>query len=325
LLRLGGDLLLGPSDPGEPTVDSAGDNVAANCNDDDFVWDRSDPIAVRKAKYERALRRMGPTAFAPFSQETWTDHFLTQYCLYWPAPDRFTPAVRPGATATGMPVLILSGDLDPFVPTAVTRELLRIFPAATFLPVAGAAHPTAGWSECAQKAIRAFVRTLTPPADGCDDPATVLATTSAFPDRAQRAVPATPDPGDEGTTADRRLVTVAVQTVRDAWLRTFRVPDSAGPLVGLRGGSGAFDYNFEDHAAVSLDRVRFAGDVSVTGSSTWTFPERTLAFDVTVSGPRGVVGHVTGQGVFGFSAPFAEFHVTGTVGRRTVHAAVPAN
>ncbi len=325
LLRLGGELQLAPFEPVDPTVDSAGDNVAAFCNDNDFVWERTDPVKVRKAKYERALRALGPDAFAPFSPQAWTAHFLSDYCLYWPAPDRFTPAIPRGATATGMPVLILSGDLDPLVPTAITQELLRVFPAATFLPVAGAAHPTAGWSECARQAIRAFVQSLVAPT-ACDEPDFVVATTSTFPLRGRDAVPATPEPGTWSTVSDRRIVTAAVQTVRDAWLRSFRVPGATGPLVGLRGGAGAFDYaTFDNHAVLTLERMRLADDVEITGSSSWTYADNTLELDITLTGPHGVTGELAGKGQFGFSRPFADLVVTGTVDGRHLSATVPAN
>jgi pimeloyl-ACP methyl ester carboxylesterase len=144
LLRLAGEARLFPFEPGDPVFDSAGDNAAAFCNDNDFVWNRTDPIPVRRAKYKDALEEMGWSAFAPFSRHAWTAAWLTDYCLMWPAPDRFTPSVPRGATVTGLPVLILSGDLDTNVPTRTSEELLRVFPDATFVDVAGAAHPAAG-------------------------------------------------------------------------------------------------------------------------------------------------------------------------------------
>jgi pimeloyl-ACP methyl ester carboxylesterase len=153
--------------PAEPDRNSAGDNAAAFCNDQDFVWDRSDPIALRGQKYNRALKSLDPQLFAPFTAAAWTSVYASDFCRYWPAPDRFTPAVEPGATATGMPVLILSGDMDSVVPTRTSRELLRIFPEATFFNVSDGYHAVAASSSCGQEAMEEFIRSLEPPADSC--------------------------------------------------------------------------------------------------------------------------------------------------------------
>jgi pimeloyl-ACP methyl ester carboxylesterase len=154
--------------PAPPTQDSAGDNAAVFCNDQDFVWDRGDPVALREQKYDDALRSLDPNLFAPFSAAVWTTVFAADYCLHWPAPDHFTPAVEAGATTTAMPVLILSGDLDTSVPTRTTRELLRIFPAAAFVEIPDAFHPVSASSPCGRKTMQEFVSSLEPPAaDAC--------------------------------------------------------------------------------------------------------------------------------------------------------------
>jgi pimeloyl-ACP methyl ester carboxylesterase len=167
LLDIVEDARENPWQPHEPDRNSAGINAAGFCNDQDFVWDRSDPVALRGQKYDQALRDLDPTLFAPFSAATWTSVFVSDYCRYWPAPDRFTPAVEAGATATAMPVLILSGLLDSGVPTPTTRELLRIFPDATFLEVADGSHPAAASSECGREAMHEFIGSLEPPAEPC--------------------------------------------------------------------------------------------------------------------------------------------------------------
>jgi pimeloyl-ACP methyl ester carboxylesterase len=94
--------------------------------------------------------------------------FASDYCLYWPAPDRFTPAIEPGVTTRAMPALILSGDMDTSVPTRTTRQLLRIFPDATFVEVPDGYHPVSGSSSCGREVMQQFVRSLEPPAtDAC--------------------------------------------------------------------------------------------------------------------------------------------------------------
>ena len=112
LLRLAAEIPPGGGNAGDPALFSAGDNAAAFCNDSDFVWNRHDSVALRRAKYHKALIALGPRSFAPFSPRVWAKFYVADFCLRWPAPDRFTPAVPRGATVTGVPALILSGDLD---------------------------------------------------------------------------------------------------------------------------------------------------------------------------------------------------------------------
>ena len=83
-----------------------------------------------------------------------------------------------------------------------------------------------------------------------------LRATSKFPKVAAEEDRPPPPPGDS-TVMDRRVATTAVQTVRDMWLRSFRVPGAVAPLVGLRGGVGDFDYETNDDHAV-LDPGRDA-------------------------------------------------------------------
>ena len=109
----------------------------------------------------------------------------------------------------GVPTLILSGDLDTIVPTAITRQLLRVFPDATcsqsreprIRPPAGAL--------CAD-AVHEFVRTLDL-ASSCDEPAFVRRRPRRSPSAAQAAAAASTPTGDESTGLDRKVVTAAVQ------------------------------------------------------------------------------------------------------------------
>ena len=325
LLRLGAEATAG-GDPDDPAVFSWGDNAAAFCNDTDFVWDRTDPVAVRRAKFHHAERALGADAFAPFSTRAWREHFITDFCLRWPAPDRFTPAVPPGATATGFPVLLLSGDLDTQVATAISRTLRDTFPQARLLRVAGAAHPAAGWSDCARVAMRSFMRTLQIPASGtCDEPAVVAPAVPQFPRRARAATAARPRPGDHSTDLDHRIATTAVRTVLDGWLRSFRAGPT-GTAPGLREGTVAFDYTtFDDHATLSLHRTRFAHNVTVTGKATLTYDGNLVHARARVRGPNGQTGMLTADGAFGFGAPYEDFTVTGNLGHHRVNVSVPAN
>jgi pimeloyl-ACP methyl ester carboxylesterase len=148
-------------DEGDPRVFSQGDNIAAFCNDVDFVWNRGDATVVRKWKLRTAVDQLPKNAAAPFSVPGWNTFNGPDLCLYWPPPTRFVPAVPPDATVTKVPTIIFSGDVDAIVPTEVSRKLLSVFPHATFVTVAGASHPAIGWrGDCVSSIALHYFDTL---------------------------------------------------------------------------------------------------------------------------------------------------------------------
>ena len=149
-----------PDGDGLPTDFSSGDSAARSCNDQDTVWDRSDPPAAREHALAAELDALPANAFAPFTKQTWNDYWWLDMCLGWPAPDRFEPAVPEGAVFDGIPALILAGDLDTVVSTETSRALLEGFPDATFLLVRGAGHITIGSDTCAGEIVTTFFDTL---------------------------------------------------------------------------------------------------------------------------------------------------------------------
>jgi pimeloyl-ACP methyl ester carboxylesterase len=144
MLRIAHVHRFGPPDvAADPAAFSVGDNFAALCNDEDFVWDRTDPMSMRRAEFANAVAKLPPRAFAPFSLSGWMTFRQPDGCLGWPAPDRFEPAVPVGAVFPHVPALILAGDADTVVPPEVVETLHREIPGATFVTVAGASHPVA--------------------------------------------------------------------------------------------------------------------------------------------------------------------------------------
>ena len=163
LLRIADLHTSGPGDRArDPTDFSAGANIAAFCNDQDFVWDRMDPIPVRRSKLDAAEKALPKDAYSPFSLRGWRTLVSPGGCLTWPAPDRFEPAVPANAVFPDVPTLILAGDSDTIVPPEVVETLHDEFPNATFLTVAGAAHPVTGpaWGECAAELVGQLFDTL---------------------------------------------------------------------------------------------------------------------------------------------------------------------
>jgi len=163
LLRLAAVHSRGPlARPPDASVFSAGDNIAAFCNDQDFVWERTDPLGVRARKLRAAVAAMPRDAFDPFTVAGWRAFTTPAGCLTWPAPDRFEPAVPPDAPFPDVPTLILAGDSDTTVPPEVVATLRDELPDADFVTVAGAGHPVAGvaWGHCAAELIGRLFDTL---------------------------------------------------------------------------------------------------------------------------------------------------------------------
>lgn len=326
LLRLGAELFFEGGEPGDPAIFSAGDNAAVFCNDADFVWDRDDPLQVRRLKYARGLRNLDRDAFAPFSKQAWTTYWIPDFCELWPAPDRFTPAVPRGATVTGVPTLLVGGEIDINVPSETTRRLLGVFPNARFVNFAGALHIPTSWSECARSVAQRFIATLhTGNTDCAREPAFVPPAVPQFPKSVHQAVPAEALAGNASTILDRRVVTVSVRSVLDAFIRSFRIPGATGTGYGLRGGT--FDFSFETGEDVlQLHGVRFSRDVAVEGQATLSFDGNEVSMELTLTGPDSEhSGTLKAEGAFGFGAPYRAFTVSGVIGGRAVVASVPAN
>jgi pimeloyl-ACP methyl ester carboxylesterase len=324
LLRLATEAPDRGGDNGDPAQYSAGDNIAAFCNDQNFVFRRSDPISVRQHKYDAALTALPVDAFAPFTKSVWAGWFYDDACVAWPAPDRFVPAVPDGSVVRGVPALILHGDLDTSVARLNSRDLLRIFPGGTYRDVAGAGHPSAGWSSCSSDLAQAFIADPSAPVGRCPDPAFVGMAVPAYPTNVTDATPATRASGDDSTVSERRAATVAVRSLLDCFMRTFTIPDSSGTTPGLRGGS--FDWEFgDDQASITLRDVVFSEGVSVSGTASLAYAGNRLSVHLAVRAPAGMRLSLEGSGQWGFSAPFADFDVTGSSDGRGVHLVVPAN
>ena len=326
LLRLGAETDVWPGPEGDVATFSAGDNAAAFCNDLDTVWRRSDPEPVRESKYEEALEARPSSEFAPFSKSALTHLFPPDLCVQWPAPDRFTPAVPRGTSATGFPVLQLTGDLDGNVPRQAAHKIRSVFPQVQVVDLQGSPHTPGAWSDCARAIARHFLRTLQTGDTGCArTPSFVGAAVAEAPRTASEATPASRLAGDASRPGDRRVTTAAVRTVLDAWLRSFRIPGAVGRRDrsarrdlrlrlrvlrrGRRGEPGRFDYVYVSN---------------VTGRSRLAYADSTLTMALDVDGPAAADTRLRATGTWDFGAPFRAFEVTGSVRGRTLHLRVPA-
>ncbi len=326
LLRLGAQnplTWLPGDDPNR--VFSNGANAAAFCNDMNPAWDRTDPRPVRREKYAESLEGLPQQQYAPFAPRALTSIYPPDLCIGYPAPDRFVPAVRPGATSD-VPALLLSGELDPTTPASLAGGVRRVLTAADRVRIAGAGHTTVFAGPCSVQITVRFLRTLETGDTSCaDTPNFPFRASSDFPLLARGARPAAALPANHAPRLDRRVATVAARTVQDAWLLSLQTPDAVGEAHGLRGGTFSYDYTASDHAVVRLDRVRLARDVVVSGRSTLVYASDELTWRVRVRGPHGRDGRITGEGIWASHRPPHLLRLRGALGHGRVAVTLLAN
>lgn len=169
-LQLIHDVGFWPGDSGPASSYSAGLSAAAGCNDQDFVFDRTDPTTVREGKLRDAVAALPPDAFEPVSVAGWMEYQWPQGCLDWPAPDRFEPVIPAGVTLPDIPVLVLSGDIDGIVISDNARAVAAAFPHATFAAVRNVDHNFTIFDDngCEQQLIAGYLQSLKADPDACN-------------------------------------------------------------------------------------------------------------------------------------------------------------
>jgi pimeloyl-ACP methyl ester carboxylesterase len=170
MLQLGNQFSLSLVSGDPVDVFSNGDDAAAFCNDQTFPWDPADSFAVREKKLAAAYAALPANEFQPFTIAGYAaGNPGPDYCIRWPAPNRFEPVIPAGATFPSLPTLIMSGDEDTSAPEEINRILQTEFPKATFVVVAGAGHGSAAprWGSCGGRAVATFFDTLRVDPSGC--------------------------------------------------------------------------------------------------------------------------------------------------------------
>jgi pimeloyl-ACP methyl ester carboxylesterase len=133
------DTLLDILKPGGDPLDgySSGLHIDAFCSDSAFPWGRSDtPLRDRQAKFDRALRRMKPSSFWPYTRATSAGSGFVQECLRW----RSRPSAETPARLPNVPVLLVNGDHDLSTPMEWAYEEARHAPNGKVVIVKGASH-----------------------------------------------------------------------------------------------------------------------------------------------------------------------------------------
>jgi pimeloyl-ACP methyl ester carboxylesterase len=329
LLRLAAETEIRfPAEP--PELFSAGLNSARFCTDQRFQWDPFASFDERRRQFEAARRALDPRQFAPFSVDGWVSpapegFFLPDPCIGWPAPthERERP-VPDGATAGGVPALILTAEYDIGLPRSIAEDAGEVFPRNRLIDIASSGHVAIFGvnGECAVGLVQAFFLTGRAGDASCASQAPFeFPGVGRFPRSSADLRPAKPaSPEDRSTKADRRLATAAAATVIDAFRRIF----IAGPTdhgKGLRGGTVT---SVDDGTGVSIDLAlaRFVDDVGITGQGRYDFATSAIDANValTVAGSQ---GQVQVRGVW-FGPGATTITIDGQIGGRRVIVEVPA-
>jgi pimeloyl-ACP methyl ester carboxylesterase len=152
-----GPLFSGSQAPGGSTNLALAGSVM--CNDYPALWDRRARVAVRLRQFAARRARLDQRAFRPFSARAWTSAIIDRgnTCIRW--PDRHGPTQRTSGPFPDVPVLVISGDLDPNVPTAEGRHAARQFAHAQVVEVPNAGHaPEQEPTGCALSITSNFIR-----------------------------------------------------------------------------------------------------------------------------------------------------------------------
>jgi pimeloyl-ACP methyl ester carboxylesterase len=257
---------------------SAGLFTAVSCADYTQIYRMTDPPAQRAQQAAAAIAAKQvdqPEVYAPFSIEEFLsmpqDYSVLNLCQPWPVPAPAWPPgqpVPPGAVFTSAPVLVLSGELDSLTPPAQGAQAAALFPQAKQVLVRNSFHVTAlgDLDHCASELVRHFVSTLSPGDTACAEAVPAYRALPQFARLSSELTPASPAPGNQGTTADLRAAAAALFAASDALARWWVNYDGDG--VGLRGGTFAYT-TLAGSTRFTLTGLRWTDDVPVSGRLTW--------------------------------------------------------
>jgi pimeloyl-ACP methyl ester carboxylesterase len=226
----------------DPTLFSVVAGQATSCHDYPRPYDLAAAPGARRVEYERALARLQPAQFRPFSPNAWlgTEIDAGPKCLDWPA-DPAAGSPLAGRSLPDVPVLVQSGDLDTDTPVEQGRRAAAQFPHPLYGVVANAGH-TPDQQPCGLAMAIQFVQHLKTNPNRClhaGHPPTVVGRPAVH--AAQLRLPPV-----RASLPVRRAVAVALATLADEQ-ELAAYSGLTGTLDALRGGT----------YVVAANRVRF--------------------------------------------------------------------
>ncbi len=296
LLRLVAEATGGGTDAGAPQDYSEGLDAAVACHDYPQLYDMTAPPGTaRESQYAAALAAAGPGPYGPFTVGDYaaSDWQELDWCTRWPVAPGNNPAGPPRPPSghyPGVPVLVLSGELDSITTPAEGALVVRQFPRAQQVVVRNSFHVTAveDTDDCAQRMVRTFVRAFSVPSRlrTCAASIRPVRALGSFPATLSSVAPA----GGRGTVAARRAARAAALTVadlEDRWWNNY-----SGTGVGLHGGRWA--YSGDETVTFVLHRVALVPGVAVSGRARWDRSHHRMTVHLRLSG-HGPHGRLHGR------------------------------
>ncbi|MEO5878006.1 MAG: alpha/beta fold hydrolase [Streptosporangiaceae bacterium] len=142
---------------------NVGQSFAVMCNDYPTEWSRQASFPVRRQQYDARRAALSERTFRPFSPAAWTSAPTDRgdVCIRW--PDRAARPQHTGGPFPDVPVLVMSGELDPNTPTEEGRLAAAQFRRATVVEIPNAGHVAEREpSGCAANLQITFLRTGRP-------------------------------------------------------------------------------------------------------------------------------------------------------------------
>lgn len=342
LLRLWAEVLFPGGGVSAPSEYSEGTDAAVSCSDYPQLYDMRATPAKRLVQYRAAVARRiaaKPGTYAPFTIREYlrSDWAAQAWCRTWPtAPAPYVQGpVRPpgGRYPAGVPVLVLSGELDTITTAAEGDIVARQWPRSRHVVVANSFHVTAvgDIDSCAVGIVRRFVSTATTAiprgVTRCASKVAPVRAAAAYRRSTADSASARPLRGSTSSSARLRAVTTTAETVADVldrWIQTYEVGGA-----GLRGGRWTADgYDVVDFR---LTRVRLVDDLAVSGTVRWSRYGNRVRVDLRIveTTPRGkpvegaaITGRLSGR--WDTRARGARATLTGRLGGRPVRASLLA-
>lgn len=126
------------SEPGDPAF-NASQSLTVMCNDYPVLWNPKSSPAQRRRQFNARRAALPDKVFRPFGKRAWTEaaNDRGDVCLRWPGKG---PLQRVTGPFPNVPVLVMSGELDPNTPTEEGRLAARQFRRSTVIEVPNVGH-----------------------------------------------------------------------------------------------------------------------------------------------------------------------------------------
>lgn len=273
---------------------NAGLYEATTCLDYPQPFSYASSLAERRLEYSRAVARLQPHLWAPFTVREWVTEPEEEFdaCLTWPRPQRPDPPITTPApyAPRSLPVLVLSGDLDSLTtPTEGLWAAHEMGPSARWILFQNDTHINAmdDTFGCASGLVQRFVADpggLRQLNASCADDAPEVRVVGSYPKTLSAVTAATALPGNAAGTAGLQLAAVATAATGDCIWHWYYGDGVHG--WGPRGGTCHFA-GPADATRITFSRYKWTTDTAVSGTAAWNQAAGLISASLTVTGPSG--------------------------------------